>query len=212
MPFNRRTLRTVVAKQAAKVLVKDVRKYAVLDFETKKDQFLQAFDEHPVTQELADGPHAFSRIPELASAGGNLFSFLGFYKGEKPEQELRDYLDAKTTLGPTGAGVIKGNRVIFKTQVKFPTVADVDAAMQRKSPLGWVTRSFTQMISKGIPGLPNYLFQEDPPLGSPEPSHSSTAVQTHGKALRGGSYRGVPYVGELLGLLKRLFATDRSRL
>jgi hypothetical protein len=210
MAINKRTLRTVVAKQAARVLIKDVRAIAELDFETRKDQFLREFDEHKVTQELAGGPTAFSQIPELASAGGNLFSFLGFNANEKPEQELRDFLDEKTTLGRTAAGVVKGDRVTFKTPVRFPTVADVDAAMQRRAPLEWVTRPFTQLISKRIPGLPNYLFRESPPLGTP-PSRSGTAIQTHGKPLRKGSFEGVPYVGEILGVLKRLFASERSR-
>ncbi len=87
---------------------------------------------------------------------------------------------------------------------------EVDAAMQRRAALEWVTRPFTQLISKSIPGLPNYLFRESPPLGTP-PSRSGTAVQTHGKALRSGSFKGVPYVGEVLGVLKRLFGSERSR-
>lgn len=209
MAINRRTLRTVVAKQAAKVLVKDVRKFAELDFETKKDQFIAAFDEHPVTKELAGGPKAFSSIPELVEAGGNLYSFLGFEKGEAPEAELKAYLEESIKLRRTGAGQVKGDRVVFKTEVVFPTVADVDQAMQRRAPLEWVTRPFTQMISKSIPGLPNYLFRESPPLGTP-PSRSGTAIQVK-KTLRAGSFKGVPYVGELLGVLKRLFASERSR-
>lgn len=209
MALNTRTLRTVVAKQASKVLVRDVRELAELDFESKKDQFIKAFDEHNVTKELAGGPKAFSNIPQLAEAGGNLYSFLGFNKGEAPEEELKEYLNSSIKLGRTRAGAVQGNKVVFKTEVAFPTVTDVDTAMQRRSPLDWVTRPFTQMISKGIPGLPSYLFQESPALGTP-PSRSGTAIQIK-KPLRGGSFRGVPYVGELLGVLKGLFASNRSR-
>ena len=208
MPLNKRALRTVISRQAEPVLRKQVKGLAALDFETKKDQLLEAFDAHPVTKELEGGPDAMSHIPAIAQAEGNLYSFLGFNAGEDPAGELRDYLDKSVKLGKTSRGVTSGERITYRTEVTFPTVEEVDEAMRQRMPLEWVGRAFTQMISKGIPGLPNYLFRLTPKLKN---SRSGTAVQTHGKALRGGSFGGVPYVGELLTYFKRLLISRRAR-
>lgn len=210
MPLNKRALQIAFTKGVEKTVATKGRELAQLDFETKKEQFLEAFDDHPVTKELEGGPTAMSSIPAIAEAEGNLFSFLGFYKGEKPAAELRAYLDKNIVLR-RGRTEIKGNRVTYTANVAFPTVEEVDAAMAKKVPLDWVSRAFTQLISKGIPGLPRFLFRENPRFPSPEPSRSSTAVQTKGKPLRGGSFGGVPYIGELLGTLKALFASRRSK-
>lgn len=210
MALNSRLLRIAVSKQAEPVLAREVKELMKVDFESKKEAFLEEFDAHPVTQELEEGPHAFSRVPELANQGGNLFSFLGFFRGERPAAELRDYLEKSIKIKLPRKGQLKGKKIIYTATVEFPTVQDVDQAMAKKVPLDWVTRPFTQLISKGIPGLPNYLFRENPPFGSPEPSRSGTAIQVK-KKIRGGSFRGIPYIGELLGDLKRRFANSRSR-
>lgn len=208
MPLNKRFLRTVVFKQAEPILRRKVAEIAELQFDVKKEQFLEAFDEHPVTKELEAGPEALSHIPELAQAEGNLYSFLGFEEGEEPAGKLREYLDENTKLGRTGKGAITGDKITFRTPVTFPTVESTNQAMQEEAPLEWTSRSFTEMISSRIPGLPNYLFRLAPRLKS---SRSGTAIQTHGKALRGGSFKGTPYVGQLITYFKRLLASPRSR-
>lgn len=209
MPLNQRLLRFAITKepQVKRVLIAKVRPYIELDYDTKKDQFLEAFDKHPVTQELEEGPKAFSRIPALAEAEGNLFSLLGFFKSQRPVKALRKILKDNITLGKTKAGVVKGNKVTFVTPVKFPTIAEVDqeVAQDGKSKLDWTQRPFTDLIARGISGLPNYLFDLTRGWDYP-PSRSGTAVQTHGKALRGGSVGKIDYVNELLGVFKALFA------
>lgn len=210
MPLNTRLFRVAVNRQAEPILAREARKLAKLDFETKKEQFMDEFDAHPVTKELEGGPEAFSTIPQLVEAGGNLFSFLGFDKGDDPAGELRKYLDKNIKLELPRKGEVKGNKITYNGVVSFPTVQEVDDAMTSKAPVPWIKRAFTHMISKGIPGLPNYLFRENPPFNSPKPSRSGTAIQSKND-LRGGSFRGIPYIGALLGDLKRRFASPRSR-
>lgn len=208
MPLNNRALRTVVFQRAEPVLRREVRRLAELDFNTKKEQLLEAFDQHPVTREIKEGPDAPSNIPQLAATEGNLYSFLGFDASENPTEDLYQYLDENIKLGKTGRAMATGDRITYKTEINIPTVTEVDEAMAREVPLEWTGRSFTEMISKGIPGLPNYLFRLSPKLNS---SRSGTAVQTQGKALRGGSFGGVPYIGELLAYFKRLVVSPRTR-
>ena len=210
MPVNERLLRLAVAKQSERVLVKEVRPFVKLDFETKKEMFLEAFDEHPVTQELNDGPNAFSRNSKLSSTGGNLFSLLGFDADQKPAVALRTYLDANVKLGRTGAGQVVGKKIRFTTPVNFPTVEEVDAAMSENSDssLEWTSRPFTNLLSRGISGLPRYLFDISRGWGNP-PSRSGTAIQVKGK-LQTGSLGPIKYVGEVLGVLKRLLSNNKK--
>ena len=93
MPLNERLLRLAVLKQGERILVRQVRPLIELDFDTKKEQFMQEFDNHPVTREIQEGPGAMSRVTSLAMAGGNLFSFLGFKASQNPIGALRTYLD-----------------------------------------------------------------------------------------------------------------------
>lgn len=212
MPLNQRLLRIAVFKEpeVKRVLIREARPIIELDYETKKEQFLRAFDEHAVTQELNEGPEAFSRIPAIAEAGGNLFSLLGFFDHQRPAQALRETLDENITLGTTKAGVVKGNKVTFTTPVKFPTIDEVDRKVNKKedAQLDWTKRPFTDLIARGISGLPNYLFDLTRGWDYP-PSRSGTAIQTHGKPLRGGSVGRINYVNELLDVFKALFARKR---
>lgn len=204
MPLNVKILRTVVAKQAERTLVRQVRPIVKLDFEAKKEQFLEAFDQDDVTQELEGGPEAYSRIPALAGAGGNLFSLLGFYAEQKPAQDLREYLQDNTVLYKTGAGRIQGNKVVFETDVLAPTEEEVNAAMAQSpaAALEWTGRSFTDLLARGVSGLPNYLFDLTRDF-SKVPSRSGPAIQSKAN-LRSGAVGQIPYVRRLLRALGRI--------
>lgn len=200
MPINPNLLRIAVMKQAEKVLVREVRPLVKLDFEERKKEFLQAFDEDEVTQELEDGPDAFSRVPELAEMGGNLFSFLGFHRGTNPVAALREYIKDNVVLYKTKAGKISGNRIVFETQFISPTEAEVDNAVASHIPLDWTSRAFTNVLAKGVPGLPQFLAKH---LPSPEPSRSGGGIQTK-KNLRAGNAPKIPYIKRLLSVLGRI--------
>lgn len=206
MPLNVPVLRTVVAKQAERVLIAQVRPIVKLDFETKKAQFLEAFDQDEVTQELNAGPEAFSRIPALAQAGGNLFSLLGFYAEQKPAESLREYLRDNTVLYRTRAGKVVGDKVIFETDVVAPSEEEVNQVMAGDSDaqLEWTSRSYTDLLKRGVSGLPQYLFDLTRDF-SKVPSRSGPAIQSKGN-LRSGSVGPIPYVSRLLGVLRRIIS------
>ncbi len=206
MPLNVHVLRTVVAKQAERVLVRQVRPIVKLDFESKKEQFLEEFDQDDVTQEIEGGPEAFSRIPALAGSGGNLFSLLGFYADQKPVEALREYLKDNTVLYKTGAGRVVGNKVIFETDVLAPTEEEVNAAMAQspEASLEWTGRAFTDLLARGVTGLPSYLFDLTRDF-SRIPSRSGPAIQSKGN-LRSGNVGQIPYVRRLLARLGRVIS------
>lgn len=182
MPLNQRALRLAVAKNpnAQKVLVRQVRPLIKAEFEDVKDEFLQEFDEDDVTQEIAAGPEAHSSQPALGE--GNLFSLLGFYAEQKPIEALREYLHDNVVLYKTGAGKVKGTHIVFSTQVLAPTEDEVNAvvAAHPETALEWTTRSFTDLLARGIDGLPNYLFDLTRDF-SHIPSRSGPAIQSKQK-------------------------------
>jgi hypothetical protein len=210
MPLFDKVLRTTVAKQAEKVLVSQVRPYVKLDFEAKKEQFLEQFDADPVSQEISAGPETFSQVSELAGAGGNLFSLLGFKATQKPIETLREYIKDNTVLYKTGAGKVVGNKVIFHTDVYAPTEEEIDSviAQHPESKLEWVDRSFTDLLARGISGLPNYLFDLTRDF-SHIPSRSGPAIQTKKKPLRSGEVGPIPYVERILRVLSRILSPNK---
>jgi len=208
MPLNERLLRIAVANQGEKVLVAKVRPLVELDFQVKKEAFLNEFDENPVTQEIEAGPNALSNIPALAETGGNLFSFLGFESNKNPIEWLRGYFNRNIVLGRTRAGKVQGRKIIFSTPVKFPTVNEVNSDVKNSpsTKLKWTTRAFTDILAKGVPGLPSFLFRQDPPLQS---SRSGTGIQIKGKINGRPEIPEIPYINKLLTNLKVLFTSRR---
>lgn len=204
MPLDQRLLRIAVMRQAEPVLIKQVRPFIKLDFETKKEQFMAAFDADPVTQEIEAGPGAFSRQSELASAGGNLFSLLGFYKEQSPIAGLREYLRDNVVLYKTGRGKVRGDQIVFETDVLAPSEEEVNSVMASSpdAQLEWTGRSFTELLARGVSGLPRYLFDLTRDF-SRVPSRSGPAIQVKGN-LRGSQLGPIPYIRGVLSSLTRI--------
>lgn len=214
MPLNQRLLRLAVTKepQVKRVLIAKVRPIIKLDFEAKKEQFLHAFDEDDVSQEISEGPEAFSRHSALAKTGGNLFSLLGFWSHQDPVASLREYLNDNVVLYRTQAGKVKGNRVVFDTEVIAPTEAEIHAVMASDpgSSLDWSPdRSWTALLAGGISGMPQYLFDLTRDF-SHIPSRSGPAIQTKGDLRKGAAnLHKIPYVQRLLGVLGRVISPKK---
>lgn len=201
MPINESLLRITIMKQAEKVLVREVRPIVKLDFEAKKEKFLEAFDEDPVSQELSGGVDAFSQVPELAEVGGNLTSFLGFEPNKNPIGSLREYLNDNIVLYQTKAGRIVGNQIVFETQFVSPTETEIGqvVANDADTKLTWTDRPFTDVLDKGVPGLPQFLPKS---LPNP-PSRSGGGIQTK-KNVSDVDMRPNHYIKRLLGVLARI--------
>lgn len=211
MPLNERVLRTVVAQQAARILISQIRPIVKLDFEAKKEQFLREFDADPVSQEISDGPEAYSRIPALAQAGGNLFSLLGFYAEQKPIEALREYLHDNIVLYRTHAGKVVGDHIVFETEVIAPTEEDINEVVANNDEMKvgdeWSDRSFTDLLDGGLTGLPKYLFDLTRDF-TRIPSRSGPAIQVKNN-LRDAEMPRIPYIKRLLGVLGRLISPHR---
>lgn len=204
MPLDQRLLRIAVARQGERVLVKQVRPFIKLDFETKKEQFMTVFNEHPVTQEIEEGPKAFSRQQELANTGGNLFSLLGFYAEQHPIADLREYLVGNVVLYKTHAGQVRGDKVTFDTEVLAPSEEEINSWMANDpgTSLEWTGRSWTELLARGVSGLPSYLFDLTRDF-SRVPSRSGPAIQVKGN-LRSTQLGPIPYIRSVLSSLTQI--------
>ena len=211
MGINIRLLREEIARQSDRTVRPLVEKAVKLDFKTKKEQFLDYFDSHPVTEEIKAGPEAFSSIPSISNAGGNLFSLIGWYKEQKPITSLRAFLKGGVQLGTTRRGQLKGDRMVFATPVTIPTADEVDtfAATDPQTALEWTDRSFTNLLANGVTGLPRYLFDlTKRNKGGFASSRSGPAIETTNR-VRSGSTGPINYIGDVLGYLKRLISPQK---
>lgn len=208
MPLNERLLRIAVANQGEKVLVSKVRPFVELDYQVKKEQFLNEFDANPINQEIAAGPNATTNVSALSNSGGNLFSFLGFKSSQSPITALRNYFQNNIVLGRTRAGTVRGRKIIFSTPVNFPTIEETNSFIKTNgdTKLQHWTRSFAQILEKGIPGLPKYLFSDDPPF---KKSRSGTGIQIKGSIKGRPNMPQLPYLSEIVGKLKAFFTSNR---
>lgn len=210
MSINYRVLRKEIASQSAKVVAK-AEPILSQRFDEKKDEFLVAFDNHPVTEEIRGGPTR----QESILGYGNLFSFLGFERDQKPITPLRAWL--KKTIKRDGEPRIQveGGAIYLRQNVTVPTLDEVNQAANETTPLaGWAGgRGWTDLIEKGVTGFTRYLSiyggtkrrkQIDDP-----PSRSGTAIQVKSKNLRQGRTGPISYLSGLLADLRASISQNR---
>jgi hypothetical protein len=156
-------------------------------------EFIQEFKTHPVTMELAAGPHA-SNTSGTLDGYGNLFSFIGFEAGENPTQIIEDYILNK--LRQSMVIVPNARQGGWRVVVAIPSLEDI--AMF--TPMPWAQgRSWVVGIHAGISGLGQYMYSS---RGSRYNTRSGTAFQVDAN-IRGGGFQNVPYMVPLLKSLEK---------
>ena len=156
-------------------------------------EFISQFKAHPITREIAAGPHASNTSGTLGGYG-NLFSFIGFEQGDNPTTVIEQYIINKLRkaikIVPNTRG--GGWSVVFDT----PSLDDIAAL----SPIPWAGgRSWVVGIHSGISGLGEYMYTQRAPRYT---TRSGTAFQVDSR-LRGGRFQNTPYMIPLLKLLRK---------
>lgn len=181
-----------------------------------KQELIQKFIEHPVSQEIADGPEAQNSSGTLEGKG-NLYSFIGFEYPQKPIEEVAEILDQGIQLdkdskiqGRNLKGQFKfgGNNLLFDYKIKVPS----KEFLEEKTPLKWEpTKSWLYSIERGISGFTSYIYWK-------KAGRSTSGLQAqdgrgaNGKfngqgspiKLRNGTFHNVPYWSELYNNFKKL--------
>ena len=202
MGLNTRLFRQQVSQRLVKQGGSMVDDAIKKNFEEKKAEFLEAFDDHEVTKEL----QAASTNPMMGSSfipKGNLFSLIGFDNGDKPTDGLRNYLNKSIKLNLKQKRLkIENGKIVIETPVQIPTLDDLDKAREVVSATpDWVSgRSWITLLQKGITGFGQFVATL---LASPDPSRSGGGLQHKGlNPQLSGSVGPIKYVNQLLAEFK----------
>lgn len=161
-----------------------------------RQETLEEFDNHPVTQEMAAGPASQSSQYVQSKTGGNLFSFFGFYPGENPERDLRKTLEKGIRKGTITKKMKPDGTIVYETTVNIPTLESLGSSAPL---LEWTNLSWIESLEVGVSGFSNYLFKL---VNRFKNSRSGTAIQIK-KQLRPGRVLKVKYMSEILSNLRK---------
>lgn len=187
---NQRQILKEISKQDSSI-VRLAERIVTKHVKEVRADTLTAFNRHAVTEEIEEGsrdPTIGNKSNTLAGVGGNLFSFIGFFKGHNPIAPLRKILTDGISVSKPRKG--KTSRALdYKFKVSTPTFSDLEQVAPPPFELG---KSWIRGIETGITGLANYIFRR-----FIDRSRSSTGIQATNR-LRSARYKPVPYLGKIL--------------
>jgi len=201
--FYLKEFRDVIDKQAARVLQDEAFNRIKPEFDDAKQALIDEFQVDLVSQEIAAGENA-SNISNTLNGKGNLFSFIGFTKGEKPVEKVKNQLQTEIKLLKTPDRIKR-----FRSSINFhflfycPTVKDIDD--QNPMPK-WSGRGWVSAIKEGIGGFWSYIYWRTFP---PNKSRSTTGLQAD-NILRDEHYEPPTYY--LQDMIKEFVARFRGRV
>ena len=169
--------------QADKAYQKEINRVIDQQFNKIKNEFIEEFMNHPITQEIQGG---ISATNSSGTLGGitNLYSFIGFDEGTDPIRPIEELLK-------------KSNyRILFNNRSAEATVIfDIPTAAQifEITPMPWaIGRSWARGIETGISGLGYYLKKT-------KNSRSGLGVQSTTQQIRpGAAFRNSKYISDLI--------------
>lgn len=151
-------------------------------FNSIKQNIIEQFESHPVTQEIAGGI-ASSNISGTLGGITNLYSFIGFDAGTDPLEPIRALL-YQSSYRIIDSGSSFETTVIFDT----PTAKDIF----KVTPMPWaVGRSWAKGIESGISGLGYYVKKI-------KNSRSGLGVQSVNQVRTGVVYKNTKYISQLI--------------
>lgn len=175
--------------------IKGVKAIVTDEFERLKEELINAFNGHAVTEEIEGGPKASNTSNTLGGVG-NLFSFIGFESGDRPTQPIRMALD-----GIALTSIVVSRDGSSRSHIIYPTADDIF----RMTPMPWAEgRSWAQGIEQGMPGLGKYLRKDS--------GRSGGGIQTDNQ-IRGGGFSNTSYISSMIrDFEKKILKLNKIRL
>lgn len=185
-PNSKAIISRMVEQQIGKQ--KKFREFALKEVNKKvneaKREMVAEFNAHPVTKEIEMGPKA-ENVSGTLGGYGNLFTFIGFEKGEDPIMPIRMMLE-KILVSYESSN---RGRLMFKIQ--YPSKEELFSI----SPMPWASgRSWLQGIELGMSGLGSYLYKGNKSISS---SRSGSAVQIKSNLGR-GRFKNTQYISNII--------------
>ena len=156
------------------------------NFEQLKNNFIQDFENHPVTQEIDQGPTASNSSGTLNGIG-NLFSYIGFQRGANPVKPVKDFIRNAFKLDKLKSKTA-GNKIQMNYKISYPTEKDLDGITRMPWEGG---NSWLAGIERGISGFGNYIAKRF------EKGRSGEALQSENR-VRSGTFKPVKYISEIV--------------
>lgn len=165
---------------------------ALAKFNGIKFASIKEFEDDKITKEIDNGPTS-DNISNTLKGKGNLFSFIGFERDERPMSVVRQALQTIWQMDKDQVKIEdKGDILLFKYPVRTVNLE----YLYDITPMPWGGRgSWLQGIEKGISGFTNYIYWKI--YETNPPSRSGTGVQAD-HALRGGEFRPRVYITKIL--------------
>lgn len=161
---------------------------------------MKDFNEHKITQEIRAGNSA-SNSSETLNGHGNLFSFLGFYEGEDPTEDLVE-LFSKISIHYTSH---KRNVIKFDI-VNVPTNSQIKSATR----MHWGSEGWALAVEngdfKGGADLAHFIFTAKWPG-----SRSQAGFQVKGYEFSEEQFSPKPYLSEILERFQNRVLNSRSK-
>ena len=194
--LNERALKIAIQKPIDRACRKVARRLVEEKLEINKQNLLDEFLAHPISQEIDDGPQANGNILPVE---GNLFSFIGFEEGSEPIKDLYQFLEDSIYLGSG----IQYDRENFRYTFTIHLPSKEDIKDVTPMPFG-TSRSWAFSIESGISGLNKYLSSQ---LASKRGKRRDLGRSTGGIQLKGvitqGQFRPQKYLSDMLNSFKR---------
>jgi len=156
------------------------------NFEEIKNDFIQDFNNHPVTEEIEQGPNASNDSGTLNGVG-NLFSYIGFEQGSNPIQVVKSFIENSFKLNRLKSKST-GDKIRINYKISYPTDKDLDGITRMPWEKG---NSWLIGIEKGISGFSNYMYKRF------DKGRSKMGLESENK-VRGGTFKPVKYMSQIV--------------
>ena len=200
--INMRGLSAEIAQKGYKIFKDKVTPRIEKQLRKETQKVLQAFESHPITQEIEGGTSA-SNISNTLGGYGNLFTFIGFDAGSDPISPIRSLLAKSIKIVS-----IRKKRNVLALQLNFsvPTREEIEAV----TPSPWSTDSWVEAVERGMSGLGQYLYSSD--RNRFKTSRSGGGIQASGEIRGASSSNAAPYVSQILNEMLSSIEASLKRL
>jgi hypothetical protein len=183
--FNYSQMKKELSASYKKAIQKDGLILAKEILEENKNLYIKEIENHPVSQELNEGPDG-ENLSDTLAGKENLFAFIGFDSNRKPVKELTDFIKDNTSLDRKFT--FDKAKLELKFNVNTPSLDEIKSA----TPLPFENgNSWVKGIEDGISGFGYYIYST-----FFNKSRSKRGLQSKNK-VRSVAFRSVKYMSDM---------------
>lgn len=166
-----------------------------------RDTLINRLDSYQISKELSQ-PNPETKESAILP-NGNLFSFLGFYKGDTPYENLRNYIQNSIYVNSVRIKSVVGFKVKLNVTLNIPNSVEIE----QNTSLPWGDqRSWVRGLEfTGFDNFAYYLYKENKELKN---SRSTTGLQIKNEIRSIKNVAPQPYVNSELKKLRQILKSS----